>query len=73
MTNRAAANLGRKGGRNSRINLDPGEAKALAQTAAKARWDAYYKAHPEKLKAKLERTAKGKRAGKRAKKKEGHD
>ena len=33
------------------------EAIALAQKAAKERWDAYYKAHPEKLKAKLEREA----------------
>ena len=38
------------------------EASALAEGAAKARWEAYYAAHPEKLKAKLEREArKGKR------------
>ena len=57
MVDRAAAKLGRKGGKNSRKNLDPGEATTLAQKAAKTRWDSYYAAHPEKLKAKLEREA----------------
>ena len=33
------------------------EATALGHRAAKERWDAYYAAHPEKLKAKLEREA----------------
>lgn len=57
MVDLAAAKLGRKGGKNSRKYLEPGEATALAQKAAKTRWDAYYEAHPEKLKAKLEREA----------------
>jgi hypothetical protein len=49
--------IGKKGGTNSRKYLEPAEATALAQRAAKERWDAYYAAHPEKLKAKLEREA----------------
>jgi hypothetical protein len=57
MVDRAAAKLGRKGGKNSRKYLKPGEATALAQKAAKERWDAYYVVHPEKLRAKLEREA----------------
>jgi hypothetical protein len=57
MVDLAAAKLGRKGGKNSRKYLEPGEATALAQNAAKTRWDAYYAAHPEKLQAKLEREA----------------
>ena len=54
----AAVRLGRKGGRNSRKYLDPADATALARKAVNARWEAYYAAHPEKLKAKLEREAK---------------
>jgi hypothetical protein len=57
MVDEAAARLGRKGGKNSRKNLGPGQATTLAQNAAKARWQAYYAAHPERLKAKLEREA----------------
>jgi hypothetical protein len=58
MVDQAAARLGRKGGKNSRKNMEPGEATALAQNAVKTRWDAYYAAHPEKLQARLEREAK---------------
>jgi len=36
--NPAAVALGRKGGKNSRINLTPEERKELAQRAATARW-----------------------------------
>jgi len=36
--NPAAVALGRKGGRNSRVNLTPEERKQLAQKAAAARW-----------------------------------
>ena len=36
--NPAAVALGRKGGKNSRINLTPEERKILAQKAATARW-----------------------------------
>ena len=48
------AKIGRKGGKNSRKNLPDG-GTALGQAAAKARWDAYYAANPDKLKAKLKR------------------
>jgi hypothetical protein len=37
-----------------------------ARRMAKARWDAYYKAHPEKLKAKLERSKSKKKTAKEA-------
>ena len=58
----AAIALGRKGGANSRKYLSEEEKAALGRKAVKARWEAYYKAHPEKLKAKLGReVAKGKR------------
>jgi hypothetical protein len=46
--------IGRKGGKNSRKNLPDG-GTALGQAAAKARWEAYYAAHPDKLKARRER------------------
>lgn len=46
--------IGRKGGKNSRKNLPDG-GTALGQAAAKARWEAYYAAHPDKLKAREER------------------
>jgi hypothetical protein len=52
------AEIGRLGGANSRKNLLPSEATALAQKAVNARWEAYYAAHPEKLQAKLERQVK---------------
>ncbi len=45
------AKIGREGGKNSRKNLPDG-GTSLGQAAAKARWDAYYKLHPDKLKAK---------------------
>jgi hypothetical protein len=74
------AKIGAKGGRNSRKN-QPDGGTALGQQAALARWAAYYKAHPEKLKAKQEREAKKatgrvKRGGppkKAARKKPGRD
>ena len=50
--------IGTKGGKNSRKYMTTGEASALAEVAAKARWEAYYAAHPEKLKARQEREAK---------------
>jgi hypothetical protein len=53
--------LGRKGGLATAANRTPAERKAAAVTAIRARWDAYFKAHPEKLKAKLEREAKKRR------------
>jgi hypothetical protein len=51
------AEIGRKGGLNSRINLDPEHAAELGRKAVNARWEAYYAAHPAKLRAKLEREA----------------
>jgi hypothetical protein len=61
------AKIGRKGGKNSRKNLPDG-GTALGKAAAKVRWDAYYKLHPEKLKAKLEREKKAAGAGKAGRK-----
>jgi hypothetical protein len=49
--------LGRQGGRATAANRTPEERKAAAQLAVEARWAAYYAAHPDKLKAKLEREA----------------
>ena len=37
--NAAAVALGRKGGKNSRVNLSPAEKTALAKKAAAARWN----------------------------------
>ena len=51
------AEIGAKGGRKSRSYMSHDEATALAQKAARERWNAYYAAHPDKLKAKLEREA----------------
>ena len=39
-------------------SLTAQERKDIAKAAINARWDAYYKLHPDKLKAKLEREAK---------------
>jgi len=50
--------LGRRGGQATAANRTPEERAAAARAAINARWDAYYAAHPEKLKAKLEREAK---------------
>ncbi len=49
--------LGRRGGHATAARRTPEERKAAARTAIEARWDAYYAAHPEKLKAKLEKAA----------------
>ena len=56
--------LGRKGGQATAAGRTVKERKAAASLAIKARWDAYYKEHPEKLKAKLVRQAKKKKAAK---------
>jgi hypothetical protein len=45
--------LGRAGGRATAANRTPQERKQASQSAAKARWEAYYAANPDKLKAKL--------------------
>ena len=61
--NPAAVALGRLGGKKGgRTRMDSMSdedrtefARIGGQAGSKARWDAYYAAHPEKLKAKLER------------------
>jgi hypothetical protein len=55
--------LGRAGGKATAAGRTAKERKAASAMAIKARWDAYYAAHPEKLKAKLERAKK--KAGKK--------
>jgi general stress protein YciG len=59
------AKIGRHGGQNSRANMSQEEAANLGRKAAEARWGAYYKAHPEKLKDKLEREGARRRAAKK--------
>ncbi len=49
--------LGRLGGMARAANLSADELSQAGRNAVQARWDAYYKAHPEKLKAKLEKEA----------------
>jgi hypothetical protein len=49
---------GRAGGRARAANLSEQELSDSASNAAKERWDAYYEAHPEKLKERQEREAK---------------
>jgi hypothetical protein len=51
------AKIGRKGGNARAANMNDEELSAAGSKAVKARWDAYYKLHPDKLKAKLEREA----------------
>jgi hypothetical protein len=53
--------LGRAGGHARAAALTDDQLSAAGRNAVNARWDAYYKAHPEKLSAKA---AKGKKAGK---------
>jgi hypothetical protein len=57
--------LGRKGGLARAESLTPAERTAGASHAAAARWEKYYKEHPERLKAKLEREAKAGRNGRK--------
>jgi hypothetical protein len=49
--------IGSKGGRARAANLSASQLQESGQSAAKTRWDAYYRLHPEKLQAKLEREA----------------
>jgi len=51
------AEIGSLGGSARAANMSPDQRKVAAEKAIKARWKAYYAAHPEKLKAKLEREA----------------
>lgn len=48
--------LGRLGGRATAESRSPEERAGAASDAAKARWAEYYRKHPEKLRAKQERT-----------------
>ena len=50
--------LGRAGGHARAANLSKAELSAAGSKAIAARWEQYYKDHPEKLKAKLERQKK---------------
>jgi len=50
--------MGAMGGKARAQNLSKAELSSSAANAANARWEAYYAAHPEKLKAKREREAK---------------
>jgi hypothetical protein len=60
--------LGRKGGHARAANLSDVELSAAGSKAVNARWEAYYKAHPDKLKAKLEREASKAARGRQPKK-----
>jgi hypothetical protein len=48
---------GRKGGLTRAANLTDKELAEGARIASKARWEQYYKDHPDKLKARKEREA----------------
>ena len=56
---------GRLGGLARAENLSESELSEAGRKAVQARWDAYYKAHPEKLKAKKEREKRKKEAAAR--------
>ncbi len=51
------AKIGRLGGRKRAANMSAEQRQESASSAANARWQAYYAAHPEKLKEKLARAA----------------
>jgi hypothetical protein len=65
----AAVSLGRRGGKARASAHSPEELSQAGTTAVNARWAAYYKQYPDKLKAKLEREKKAakKTAGKATK------
>jgi hypothetical protein len=46
--------IGRKGGQARAANLTDKELAESARTASNARWEQYYRDHPEKLKARKE-------------------
>ena len=52
------AKIGKKGGEARAANLSPKARSESAREASRARWDTYYREHPEKLKAKKNREAK---------------
>jgi hypothetical protein len=49
--------IGAKGGKARAANLSAKELSESARNAVKARWEQYYRDHPEKLKARKEREA----------------
>ena len=49
--------IGRRGGQARAANLTDKELKAASKAAATARWEQYYRDHPEKLKERQEREA----------------
>jgi hypothetical protein len=55
--NPAAQALGRRGGKARAASLSPEELSEEARKAIEARWEQYYRDHPEKLKARQEREA----------------
>jgi hypothetical protein len=67
--NQAAVSLGRKGGHARATAHSAEELSEAGRAAINARWDAYYKLHPDKLKAKLEREKKKASPKKTARKK----
>jgi hypothetical protein len=52
------AQIGSLGGSARAANLSADERREAGRHAVNARWEAYYAAHPDKLKAKLERESK---------------
>jgi hypothetical protein len=54
--------IGAKGGKARAANLSAKELSESARTAVNARWEKYYREHPEKLKARRERE--GRKTGK---------
>ena len=49
--------MGRRGGKARAASLSPEELSEQARKAIDARWEQYYRDHPEKLKARKEREA----------------
>ena len=58
--------IGSKGGRARAESLSTLELQESGRSAAKVRWDAYYRLHPEKLQAKKHRAAKKAKAAESA-------
>jgi hypothetical protein len=53
---------GRLGGAARAANLSEEQRQEASRQAVKARWEKYYRDHPDKLKAKLERESKKRKA-----------
>lgn len=63
--------LGKRGGKARVAAMSPGELSEAGSNAAKARWEKYYRQHPEKLEEKKRRDAARAAAAKRKAKKAG--